>query len=168
MRAETWPDSSTARTTRTAYESPPQNFCTPATMAAAADLCPPPVSDEMIRIFGALGRDIAPRVTSGFDGESVRPLFISAELLARLLHLALKALDLDEVLRVEGERRVVAIRLVRAEAAGGHLLAPRLHRLRAPERLEVPVVLAQVPDRRLVLAGGDRALVVDDRAGRAR
>src|ERR1044071_9931009 len=99
-------------------------------MAAAADLCPPPVSDEMIRIFGALGRDIAPRFTSGFDGEAVRLRFLLRELLTRLLHLALKALDLDEVLRVERKRRVVAVRLVRAEAAVGGLLAARFHRLR--------------------------------------
>src|SRR5215213_2953772 len=67
MRAETWPDSSTAFTTRTAYESPPQNFCTPATMAAAADLCPPPVSDEMIKIFGTF-RDISCVGASGSLG----------------------------------------------------------------------------------------------------
>src|SRR5882757_4086733 len=45
-------DSSTAFTTRTAYDWPSKNFCTPATIAAAAERCPPPVSEEMIRILG--------------------------------------------------------------------------------------------------------------------
>src|SRR6266478_3475050 len=45
-------DSSTAFTTRPAYDWPSKNFCTPATIAAAAERCPPPVSDEIIRILG--------------------------------------------------------------------------------------------------------------------
>src|SRR5437588_2474490 len=57
--ADRWCDSSTARTTRTACESPSQNFCTPATIAAAAERWPPPVSEEMIKIFGPCDRDMS-------------------------------------------------------------------------------------------------------------
>src|SRR4029078_4853073 len=103
-----------------------------------------------------------------FHSQTVGLLVLTAEFLSRLLHLTLKALDLNQVLRIEGQAGIVAVRLVRAETAVGRLLASRLHRLRAPERLEVPVVFAQVADRRLVLARRDRALVVDDGAGRAR
>src|SRR5437868_29911 len=95
-------------------------------------------------------------------------LLLARVLAARLLHLALEALDLNQVLRVEGQAGVVAVRLVRAEAAVGGLLAPGLHRLRVPERLEVPAVFAQVSDRLEVLARGDRPLIVDDCARRAR
>src|SRR5262245_22993401 len=51
-------------------------------------------------------------------GDSIG-LFGSVELLqfpARLFHLALKILDLNQVLRVKRQRGVITIRLVRAEA----------------------------------------------------
>src|SRR5437763_2688422 len=106
-------------------------------------------------------------IVLSFYSQAVGLLFLTRVLAARLLHLALQPLDLNQVLRVERQTWVVAVRLVRAEASVGGLLAARLHRVRAPERLEVPVVFAQIPDRFEVLAGGDRALVVDDRAGGA-
>ena len=132
-------------------------------MATAAERCPPPVSDEMIRILGTLARNMS----FGFDRQTFCPRLVALELFARLLHLALQTLDLDEVLRVERERRVIAVRLVRAEAPGLSFLAPLLHGGREPEFLEVPIVIAQIADRVEVLARGDGALVVDDPARRA-
>src|SRR4051794_33577040 len=51
----TWCDSSTALMIRTPTNCPCQNRCTPSAIACAADLWPPPVSEEMIRILGGFG-----------------------------------------------------------------------------------------------------------------
>src|SRR6185369_15073159 len=107
-------DSSTARTTRIAYDSPSKNFCTPATMAAAAERCPPPVSDEMIRIFGIRCCCWDILVEIGYRQARV---FCLLHCLARLLHLALQFLDLDQVTGIERKRRLITIRLVPVEAA---------------------------------------------------
>ena len=47
-------------------------------------------------------------------------------------------------------------------------LATLLHRRRQPELLEIPVEVAQVADRREVLAGRNSAFVVDHAAGSSR
>lgn len=47
-----WCDSSTALTIRTTGEPPFQIFSKPSANAWAADRCPPPVSEEMMRILG--------------------------------------------------------------------------------------------------------------------
>src|SRR5215213_4382603 len=141
-----------ARTTRTAYDWPLKNFWTPATMAAAAERWPPPVSDEMIRIFGTRSLNIPlQRAPSRLDGDAPGLRLARAE--PRLLHLALKLLNLNQVLRVKRQARVIAVGLVRAEAAVGSLAAALFHRRREPELLEIPVVVAQVTDRLKVLAG---------------
>ena len=87
---------------------------------------------------------------------------------ARFFHLALELLDLNQVLRVERQRRVIAIRFVRAEATVGRVFATRLHRIRQPDPLKVPIVIAQVSDRRKVLARRQSAFIVNDCAGSAR
>src|ERR1700752_2709671 len=84
----------------------------------------------------------------------------------RALHLALQEFDLDEMFGIERQRRVVAIRLVGAEAAVGGLFAPRLQSGREPQLLKIPVEVPQVPDRLKNFARGDGSFVVDRPAGR--
>src|SRR5258708_37221247 len=95
----------------------------PATIAAAAERWPPPVSEEMIRIFGLLS-DIEPRVrlyeySRTFpqldpNPDAVRSWLSAIKLLARLLHFAFELLDLNQMLRVERQRWVITIRFVGA------------------------------------------------------
>src|SRR5262245_16717766 len=85
----------------------------------------------------------------------------------RFLQLALELLDLDQVFRVERQRRVVAVRFVRTIAALFDLRAAGLQFGRIPQRPEIPIVIAQVSDRVEVFAAGHRALVVNHAAGRS-
>src|SRR5215510_5872197 len=84
----------------------------------------------------------------------------------RFLQLPFELLDLNEVFRVERQRRVVAVRFVRAIAALFDLRAAGGELGRIPERPEIPIVIAQVADRVEVLATRHRAFVVDHAAGR--
>src|SRR5436190_13750794 len=170
--AARWCDSSTARTTRTAYDSPFTKLSMPATIAAAAERWPPPVSDEMMRIFGAFGftseacirgrfklrlninrplpQAVLPlRLHDNSVGLFIHPLFHFAP---RFLHFPLQFFDLDQMLWVERQGRIVTIRFMRAETAVGRLLAARFHCRRQPESLKIPVMITQVADRREVLA----------------
>src|SRR5205814_7412312 len=83
---------------------------------------------------------------------------------ARLSHLALKLLDLNQVLWIERQRRIVAIRFVRAETTIRGVFSARFHFRRQPNALKVPVVIAQVADRRQVLARRERAFIINHRA----
>src|SRR5260370_19851169 len=83
------------------------------------------------------------------------------------LHFALEFLNLNQVLRIERQRRIIAIRLVRAETTVGCLLASCFHRRRQPETLKIPVVIAQVSDRREILTRRQSAFVVNHCARRS-
>src|SRR6266404_256725 len=126
-------DSSTAFTTRTAYDWPSKNFCTPATIAAAAERWPPPVSDEMIRILG-MRCDIEKNSSLVFglwslvfglwssiydsrftihDSRSYRHALCfrpqPIHFFPRLLHFLFQLLDLDQVAGIERQRRIIAV-----------------------------------------------------------
>src|SRR5882724_5390538 len=138
----------------------------PATIAAAAERWPPPVSEERIRIFGAFGF-IKTCLSSNRD--SIGLWFsLRAQISTSLLHLALDLLDLNQVLRIERQRRVIAIGFMAAEATIRRLFTPRFHRVGQPQTLKVPIVIAQVANRRQVLARRQSAFIVDHRAGSAR
>jgi len=51
---------------------------------------------------------------------------------SRFLHLALQLLDLDQMFRIEGQRRVIAIRFMRAESNRPRLVSARFHCRRQP------------------------------------
>src|SRR5205823_4006806 len=68
-------------------------------------------------------------------------------------HLALQLLNLNQMLRIEGQAWIIAVRLVRAETTVGGLFATCLHRGGKPQLLEIPIVIAQVSDRLKILAG---------------
>ena len=74
--------------------------------------------------------------------------------------------DLDQVFRVERQRRVEAVRLVRAVAARSGDLAAFLHAVRFPRSLEVPVVVTEIKNVSLVLTRRKSAVVVDHCTGR--
>ena len=57
-----------------------------------------------------------------------RQFFLFLHRLARLLHLPLELLDLDQVTGIERQRRVVTIRLMRTETSVMRFLASCLHR----------------------------------------
>src|SRR5438876_9842011 len=98
----------------------------------------------MLRICGALGF-INLRACSSSDGDSVGLRFgLFLEFPASFLHLALEFLNLNQVLRIEGQRRVIAIRFVGAETTVSGLLTPRFHCRRQPQTLKVPVVITEV------------------------
>src|SRR6185369_24775 len=170
---------------RIAYDSPFTKLSTPATIAAAAERCPPPVSEEMMRIFGPLGfislwhrlHSVFPLnnhrlksvpLTVRVHRDSVRLLIDPGRHIARrLFHLALQLLDPDQMLRVERQRRVITVGLMRAEATIRRVLTTLLHCRRKPESLEIPFVIAEISDRRQVLARRQSAFIVNHRAGRA-
>src|SRR5262249_26777671 len=78
----------------------------------------------------------------------------------RFFQLPFELLDLDQVFRVERQRRVIAVRFVRAIAALLNLRAAGVQFGRIPQRPEIPVIIAQVADRVEVLAARHRAFVV--------
>src|SRR5438045_4731330 len=85
-----------------------------------------------------------------------------------VLHLAFDLFDLDEVRRIEGKRRIVAVALVGAKTTIGDALAPCIHCRRVPEFGKIPVVVAEIRDRVQDLATRYGALIVNDRACGAR
>src|SRR5262245_11693630 len=103
-----------------AYDSPSRKFCTPATIAAAAERWPPPVSDEMIKILGTRGEGSSTkgppftlfswyRLFTAWLSLRLESLHCNAlrftlrtiYILARLLHLSFEFLNLNQVLGIE-------------------------------------------------------------------
>src|SRR5258706_7252422 len=112
---------------------------------------------ENARLKSVLRNALFPNSSSNVNSDSIWPgLRLFIEFPARFLHLALQPLNLDQVLRIEGQRRVIAIRFVGAEAAVRCLFPAGLHSLGQPQTLEVPIVVAAVSNRRQIFPGGQR------------
>ena len=58
--------------------------------------------------------------------------------------MALKFFDLDEMSGIERERRVEAVRFVRAETSGTGFDAALVHQFGLPGGLKVPIVITEI------------------------
>ena len=67
----------------------------------AAERCPPPVSEEMIRIFGTLASLMLVSCYSGAYGQPVHLLLSLVHVTAGLFHFAFKLLDFDQMCWIE-------------------------------------------------------------------
>src|SRR2546429_5939033 len=85
----------------------------------------------------------------------------TVHLLPRLLHFSFQLFDLDQVTRIERQRRIVAVGFVRTETAIEGFLSSFFHCRRQPELLEVPIEIPEVSNRGQVFAGGNGTLIID-------
>src|SRR5207244_13304642 len=85
----------------------------------------------------------------------------TVHLLPRLLHFSFQIFDLDQVTRIERQRRIVAVGFVRTETAIEGFLSSFFHCRRQPELLEVTIEIPEVSNRGQVFAGGNGTLIID-------
>src|SRR4029078_8363555 len=79
-----------------------------------------------------------------FDTHAIRLWINAIYPLTCLPHFSFQLLDLDQVARIEWQRRVITVRFMSTKTAGGGLFATLFHCWRQPQFLKIPIKLPEV------------------------